>query len=426
MEILIIFFLILLNGVFSMSEIALVSARKFKLENAAMKGNSNAVKALQLSENPNTFLSTVQIGITLIGILTGIYSGEKITVDVKNFISKIDFLAPYADSISVVAVLIVLTFFSIVLGELIPKRIGLMFPEKIAMIMAKPMSLISIITKPFIWLLTKTNNLVLGIFGLKDREEGMITEEEIKAIVKESAEGGEIMDIEHNIVERVFQLGDRKVESLFTHKSDMIFVDEADTWEEVQRKIGVEKHSAYPVTSENNTDKIVGILLLKDLIPVPELEGFSVRKHMRQPLFVNEHKLAYRLLELFREQKLHYAVVIDEYGATIGIVTMDDVLDALVGNVTENGQEEYNLQQRSDNSWLVDGQFSIIDFVQKMDLQEQIDYRGKFNTVGGMLMTHLHHLPEVGEVVTIEGYSYEVIDKDGQRIDKILVTKLSE
>ena len=211
MEILIILFLILLNGIFSMSEIALVSSRKFKLEAAAKKGNSNAKRALALAENPNTFLSTVQIGITLIGILMGIYSGEQITEDVTAFFSNIQLLAPYADSISVAVVLIILTFFSIVFGELIPKRIGLMFPESIAMLVARPMTLISIVTKPFIWLLTKTNNLFLNMFGLKDQKDGIVSEEEIKAMIQESTESGEIQEIEHDIVSRVFALGDMKV-----------------------------------------------------------------------------------------------------------------------------------------------------------------------------------------------------------------------
>src|SRR5215204_4434913 len=250
MEILIIVFLILLNGIFSMSEIALVSARKFKLESAAIKGNKNAKKALELSGNPNTFLSTVQIGITLIGILTGIYSGEKITEDVKSTIVTIPFLTEYAHSVSVALVLIVLTFFSIVFGELIPKRIGLMFPESIAMLVARPMTLVSKITKPFIWLLTKTNDLFLSIFGLKNRKEGIVSEEEIKAMVQESAEGGGIQEIEQDIVHRVFALGDRKVSELMTHRSDLVYFDINDNLDTIKKKAESEAHSVYPVVDK--------------------------------------------------------------------------------------------------------------------------------------------------------------------------------
>ena len=231
MEILIILFLILLNGIFSMSEIALISARKNRLEMAAKKGNKNAKAALDLANSPNKFLSTVQIGITLIGILTGIYSGDKITTDVQNFVASFEALSPYANSIAVGIVVVTLTFFSLVLGELLPKRIGLNFPETIAKGVAYPMKFVSIITMPFIWLLTTSTDFLLKIFQIKPTADGKVTEEEIKAIIKEGTEVGEVQEIEQDIVERVFHIGDRKVNSLMTHRSDIVYLSLEDSKE---------------------------------------------------------------------------------------------------------------------------------------------------------------------------------------------------
>ncbi len=266
MEILIIIFLILLSGIFPMSEIALVSSRKFKLENSARKGNSGARKALELANNPNRFLSTVQIGITLIGILTGIFSGEKITDDFRTLIETVYFLQPYAQTIAVTIIVISVTFLSIVFGELLPKRLGLMFPETIAMLVAQPMTIISIITKPFIWLLTKTNDLFLRIFGLHNRKEATVSEEEIKAMVEESAESGEIQEIEQDIVHRVFALGDRKVSELMTHKNDLVCFNINDDLVTIKQRAQIEAHSVYPVYKKTMED-LVGIVSVKDIFP---------------------------------------------------------------------------------------------------------------------------------------------------------------
>jgi putative hemolysin len=420
MELLIIFFLILLNGVFSMSEIALVSARKFKLESAARKGKSNAKKALDLSNNPNTFLSTVQIGITLIGILTGIYSGDKITEDVKAGVARVEFMAPYADSISVALVLIVLTFFSIVLGELIPKRIGLMFPEKIAMTMATPMTFLSIVAKPFIWLLTATNNLILGLFGLKNSKEGIISEEEIKAMVQESAEGGVIEEIEQDIVHRVFALGDRKVSELMTHRSDLVFFDITDSFELIKTKVSAEPHSVYPVV-DRSFDHPLGIVSVKNLFSQDlQQDDFDLRKYLRQPIVVHGARPAYKLLEDFKKEKTHYAFVIDEYGVVEGMISLDDILDALIGNVTEDPESAYRIIKREDGSWLADGQFPFFEFLEFFDLPRDTP-SGDYNTIAGLFMSELDHMPVVGEKIVWNGMKMEVVDMDGRRIDKMLI-----
>jgi putative hemolysin len=424
MEIIIIIALVLLNGIFSMSEMSLVASRKFKLDQEKKKGRSGAKTALELSENPTKFLSTVQIGITLIGILLGIYSGENLTNDVIEFLNGFEFLKPYSKNLATVSIVVIITFLSILLGELLPKRIGMTFPEPIAIILSKPMKILSVITSPFVWLLTVSNNVLLTLMGIKKTSETSVTEEEIKSIIKESAEGGEIQDIEHNIVERVFELGDRKVNSLCTHRSEIVYFTLQDSWEEIKQKINQEKHSAYPVCKNNNLDEVIGIALLKDLFSPSTLENFQIKDIVKKPIFINENTYAYNVLEIFKKEKLHYAMVLDEYGTVVGIVTMDDVVDALVGNVTENDQDEYQLTQRNENSWLVDGQYSLIEFVKYFQLYVDEEIIDKYTTVSGLFIYNQTTMPEVGSKVIIENIELEIIDKDGQRIDKILINKL--
>jgi putative hemolysin len=423
MEILIILALVLLNGVLSMSEMSLVSSRKFKLESSKKKGSTGAKAALELSENPTRFLSTVQIGITLIGILLGVYSGENLTTNVANFFAQFEPIKPYADPIATGVVVVFVTYLSIVLGELLPKRLGMTFPEPIAIALSKPMKILSVITSPFVWLLTFTNDILLTIMGIKKTTDSKVSEEEIKSIIKESAEGGEIQEIEHNIMERVFELGDRKVNTLFTHRSEIVYFTTNDTWEEIKNKINQEKHSAYPVSKSNNLDDIIGIVLLKDLFTPATDKDFDITDYIKKPIYLTESAYAYRVLEQFKAEKMHYGIVIDEYGTTIGIVTMDDVVDALVGDVTENDQDEYQITQRDENSWFVDGQISIIDFIRYFDIELHENYQSNYTTVAGLMIYKSNRLPNIGEKVIVNNYELEVIDKDGQRIDKILVTK---
>ncbi|HTF28778.1 MAG TPA: hemolysin family protein [Flavitalea sp.] len=421
MTILIIIFLILINGVFSMSEIALVSARKFKLESAAKKGNSNAKRALALANNPNTFLSTVQIGITLIGILTGLFSGDTLTLSTQIALEKISLLAPYAKTLSVVVIVIAITFLSIVFGELIPKRIGLMFPEAIASAVARPMTFISVVTKPFIWLLVKTNDLFLGIFGLRYQKEGIVSEEEIKAMVQESAEGGEIQQIEQSIVQRVFALGDRKVTQLMTHRNDLLFFDISDSLESLKAKAAEEAHSVYPVV-QKNLDKLLGIVSVKDIFPKDfSTKPFNLSDFLRQPLMVHENTSAYKVLDKFKENKIHYAFVVDEYGIVQGMVSMDDIVDALIGDSSEYNQNEYQIVKRDDTSWLADGQYPFFEFLHFFDISQEENH-GDYNTLGGLILYQLNHMPLTGEKVKWKEFIFEVIDMDDNKIDKILIT----
>lgn len=423
MEILIILFLILLNGIFSMSEIALISARKNRLETAAKKGNKNAKTALDLANSPNEFLSTVQIGITLIGILTGIYSGDKITKDVQNFIAGFELLKPYSQSIGVGIVVVILTFFSLVLGELLPKRIGLNYPESIAKTVAMPMKFISKLTMPFIWLLTTSTEFLLKIFQIKPSADGKVTEEEIKAIIKEGTEVGEVQEIEQDILERVFHIGDRKVNSLMTHRNAVVYLSTDESFEEIKSKILNELHSVYPVCKEN-LDEVTGIVLLKDLFQGLEKKNFNIDKIKQEPVYIIEHTSAYKALENFKKTKVHQALIVDEHGVFQGIITLNDILEALVGDAADFYEDEFKISSREDGTWLVDGQYSLHDFLTYFDMDDVLgDY--EVTTVSGLIITELGNIPKTGDKLIWNKLEFEIIDMDGVKIDKLLVKTIT-
>lgn len=407
-----------------MSEIALISARKNRLETAAKKGNTSAKTALDLANSPNKFLSTVQIGITLIGILTGIYSGDKITTDVEAFFATYSITFPYAHSLAVGVVVVILTFFSLVFGELLPKRIGLNYPETIAKSVAVPMKVMSIVTAPFIWLLTTSTDFILKIFKIKPTADGKVTEEEIKAIIKEGTEVGEVQEIEQDIVERVFHIGDRKVNSLMTHRKSIVYLALDESYEELKAKILDELHSVYPVCNEN-LDEVIGVVLLKDLFANIEKGDFNLQKIMIDPVYFIEHTSAYKALENFKKSKIHYALVTDEYGVFQGIITLNDILEALVGDAADFSDEEYQLLAREDGTWLVDGQYSLHDFMTYFDLDDMLnDY--EVTTVSGLIITELGSIPKQGEKLIWNKLEFEVMDMDGVKIDKILIKAITE
>ena len=407
-----------------MSEIALISARKNRLETAAKKGNKNAKAALDLANSPNEFLSTVQIGITLIGILTGIYSGDKITTDVQNFVATFEAFSPYSNSIAVGIVVVVLTFFSLVLGELLPKRIGLNYPEGIAKAVAYPMKIVSTVTMPFIWLLTTSTDFLLKMLQIKPTADGKVTEEEIKAIIKEGTEVGEVQEIEQDIVERVFHIGDRKVNSLMTHRSDIVYLSLEDTKEEIKAKVIDELHSVYPVC-EDNLDNVIGLVLLKDLFVSFESGAFDLKSITREPVYLIEQTSAYKALENFKTSKLHYAFVVDEHAIFQGVITLNDILEALVGDASDFDEDEYKLVSNEDGTWLVDGQYSLHDFLTFFDLDELInDY--EVTTVSGFFITELGNIPTQGEKIIWNKLELEALAMDGAKIDKVLIKQYKE
>lgn len=419
MELLLILILILLNGIFSMAEIATVSARKSKLDAAAKRGDKSAKLVLETMQAPNRFLSTVQIGITLIGVLTGIFSGEKMTDDLAGFFRRFTTNEQNAHALAVTSVVVIITFFSLVLGELVPKRIGLANPEGIAKTMARPMRIISQITSPFVWLLTFTSDMLIKVLGIKSSPDSKVTEEEIKAIIQEGTEGGEVQEIEQDIVERVFHLGDRTVSSLMTHRNDVIFIDIHDSHEEVREQVEKEIHSVYPVFDEER-EQVLGVVLLKDLFRTINLPDFSLKDLLLKPQFLLENISAYEALVHFKETKTHYGIITDEFGQTQGIVTLNDLLQALVGDFNDFYAEEFEFVQRADGSWLIDGQYPIAEFFRHFNLEDQLsDF--PFTTLGGLVFNESRSLPETGQVVTWLNFELEVVDMDGARIDKVLV-----
>ena len=423
MEIFIILFLILLNGIFSMSEIALVSSRKAKLEIAAKNGKKSASEALELANSPSRFLSTVQIGITVIGILTGIYSGDTFKGYLIPFLEGMGLATYYADNVAVAIITVIVTFLTLIFGELVPKRIGMAAPEDIATIVVRPMNILSRIASPFIWLLSKSSDLIFKIIGLKENDNS-VTEEEIKNIIQEGASDGTIEEIEHEIVQNVFQLGDRKITSLMTSVNDISYLDLDDTPGENREKIIEKRHSIYPVCKDGIND-IKGLLYIKDLL------GKSLDDELRNPepllrpaLYIAENNHAYQVLEKFQEERIHFGVIVDEYGSVVGIVTMNDILDALVGDISETNEFEYDIMEREDGSFLIDAALPFDDFLSEfdIDLPNRKEYSG-FDTMGGFALHILKEIPTTGEKFYWQDFVFEIIDMDKNRVDKMLVSK---
>ncbi|MDH6534528.1 HlyC/CorC family transporter [Parabacteroides sp. 52] len=420
MEIVIIVGLILFNGVLSMSEIALVSARKSRLEIEAKKGNTSARTALQLANEPDRFLSTIQIGITLVGILTGLYSGEAFAADWATLIAEISILQPYAFFIAKTTIVVVVTYLTLIFGELVPKRIGMGLAETVSKAIAKPMNLLSMLASPFVWLLSKSTTGVVQLIGIHDSEANRVTEEEIKAIVKEGLDGGEVQEVEQDIVERVFNLGDRNVGSIMTHRSDLIWLDVADPVETIRMKVQENLFDIYPVASKK-LDNLIGVVSLKDLFLHIDEPSFSLQQVFRPAEYLPENQSVYNALAQFKQQRVKYGIVTDEFGGIQGIVTMKDILEGLIGQMPEVG-EELEIIERSDGSWLVDGQLSFYDFLAYFDLEELYSDHD-YNTLSGLILEILEHVPHTGETLMWMHFLLEIVDMDGARIDKVLVYK---
>lgn len=423
MELLIILCLVLLNGIFSMSEIALVSSRKSRLEAASRNGDASAKAALKLANSPNRFLSTVQIGITLIGLLTGMYSGDNLTSDLEVMIAAIPFLNPYSHTLAVGTVLVGITYLSLVLGELVPKRLGMANPEAISKFMAMPMNLLSKITAPFIWLLSFSSDLIIRLLNIK-QSENAVTEEEIKSLIQEGTSGGVFEEIEQEIVHNVFQLGDRKVTSLMTNRQEIVWLDVEDSVEENRAKIFESRHSIYPVCRDT-VDDVVGLVYVKDLIARDLDEQLAnLAAVVREPVYLPESNRAYQALEKFKEQKVYYGIIVDEYGGMLGVVTLHDIMDALVGDISEENEEDSEIVKREDGSFLIDAQIPFDDFVQYFEINMQDADRKEltgFNTLGGFVLHILEDIPKTGEKFTWKHFDFEVVDMDRSRIDKLLV-----
>lgn len=406
-----------------MSEIALVSARKARLESQAEKGDLKARKALELSNTPEKFLSAVQIGITLIAILTGVYSGERFARYIQPSIEKIGFLRDYADTIATTIVVIIVTFLTIIFGELIPKQIGLLRAEMISKAVAGPVNFFARITHPIVWLLNRISYLFFRIFNIKRSKDDAITEEEIKTMITEGTEAGTIDEAEQQIIERVFHLGDRNITSLMTHRSDIIWFNFDDNEDKIKEKILQETHSAYPICNET-IDNIVGVVSIKDLYVSPDDVYF---KDLMQPaLFIPENNSPYQVLEKFKESKIHSAFIVDEYGSILGLITLNDILEAIVGDINQPDVDDYEMRKRDDGTYVVDAQMPFYKFLARF---EKTDWMNEgehdFDTLAGFILHQLERIPKPGDKLEWKGFTIEVIDMDSHRIDKVLVT-LSE
>ncbi len=420
MEIFIILVLILLNGFFSLAEISLISSRKVRLEAQAHKGDKKAKKTLGLINKPDVFLSTVQIGITLVGILTGIFSGDQIKKDFADILGKVEFLKPYSQTVATIVIVIIIMYLSLVLGELVPKRIGLTNPEKTAKMVTAPMQFIITIAKPFIWILNKSSKIIIKLLGIREGD-SQISEEEIKAIINEGTEQGTIEQAEQQIITRVFSLGDRTITSMMTHRSDVVWLDVNTSVDSVKKDF--ELHSVYPV-SENNIDQIKGVVFIKDLFAAPS--GTKVGDIAKPVMYVPENITAYHLLEKFKKSKIHYAIIVDEYGTLQGIITLHDILEAIVGEMAEADDTDIDIVKRDDGSYIVDGQMPFYDFLSHFNIEwsdEEKDNNEEYDTVAGFILHRLEHIPVVGEKLIHKDFTFEILDMDGHRIDKVLAIR---
>lgn len=418
-DILIIFLLVFLNGFFSLSEVALISARRSRLQGLAKAGNTAAIKAIKLQENPDLFLSTCQIGITVVSILTGIYSGERLADDFAALLQDWGVQANYAPTTSKTIIVIIATYLQVELGELFPKRVGIDLADSIALRVSSLMMFLAVISKPIVWFLSKNNLVLSKAFRLRAQDQ-RVTEEEVKSIIEEGTRSGEVQEVEQDIMERVLVLGDRRVESLMTHRSDLVTLDADMTSAEVEAVINDEPYANYPVI-DGSLDELVGIISLKQLVLIIRTENFSLRKACTPPLYFPESMTAYKALEEFKLQHANCAIICDEFGSPVGILALKDILEALVGSIDEP-QEQPDIIERADHeSWIVSGQCPFYDFLEYFDAEDY--FTDDFSTLGGLILEELEHIPHVNEIIEWKEFTLQIVEMDDMRIDKVLVKR---
>ena len=409
-----------------MAEIAMISSRKSKLNAEASNGDKAARAAVRISSDPDKFLSTVQMGVTLVGILTGIFSGDSLARDFASLLTSLGIGAGTASVLSKGIIVFIVMFLSILLGELIPKRIAMSNPEKVAKALAGLMRFVSWTASPVVWLLAKSTALCAKALGIKERE-SKVTEDEIKSIIEEGKDEGEVSPVEQDIVERVFTLGDLSVSTIMTLRDDIVWLDLEMTEDEIIKTIESTIFEQYPVV-DGDIDHVVGVLSIKDYVTALRKDNhLDLKKMMKEAHYVHENMSIYTVLEYMKSERIHRALVCDEFGGLEGIISLKDIFDALVGNMApqELMKEPDIIARKDGEGWLVDGQCSIYDFLSHFNLGENMeDY--DFSTVGGLLLENLQHVPKSGEKTEWQGFSFEVADMDGARIDKIIVKKLPD
>ena len=426
LPILVILLLIVVNGIFVMAEMAVVSSRKPRLQQFANEGSHGAQRALDLATNPDRFLATTQIGITLIAILTGAIGERTLTEHLSSRLQTMPRLAGYSGSLAFLIVVMSITYVSLVIGELLPKRLALRNPERLAAAMSGFVNFVSKACAPAAAFISGSTRAVLEALRLQPSEQPPVTEEEIKVMMEQGTEAGVFAEAEHDIVKSIFKLGDRAVSALMKPRREVVWLDLDDPFVENQKKLASSLYSRFPV-GQGSLDNVLGIVLTKDLL-TRCLAGskMDLKERLRPPLFVPEGLPALKLLELFKKSRTHMALVVDEYGGVEGLVTINDILEDLVGDVASvDMPEERPVVKRPDGSLLIDGKVQIDDLKEVLNIGKlPNEDSGSYQTLGGLVMLQVGRVPVTGDVFEVEGYRFEVVDMDGKRVDKVLVSKV--
>jgi len=423
-EVTLIFLLVIANGVFAMAELAVVSSRKARLRQKAEEGHRGAGVALELAEKPDDFLSTVQVGITMIGTLAGAFGGATVAEKFAIYLKEFPAIAQYADSIAITVIVLLISYFSLILGELVPKNLALSNPEKIAGMLAPPMRLLARAGSPFVRFLTFSTRVVMKLIPVKASTDAPVTEEEIKVLLAQGTEHGTFEEAEQEMVAGVFRLGDRRVMDLMQPRGKVRCLDVEEAWAVNREVLRNSAFSRYPVI-EGDLDRVIGVVHVKDLfLLLDNAQPLDLRSIARAPLLFPEGTPAFDALERFQESGQEMALIIDEHGSVEGIVTLTDLMEGVLGDMRGPGDDtRAKAVEREDGSWLVDGHLPIKEFLEEVGLKEVPGEEDGFTTVGGFVLAHLRRIPAPGDHCIVEGWRIEVLDMDAHRVDKVLVTR---
>jgi putative hemolysin len=420
LELAIVLGLILLNGFFAMAEMAIVSSRRIRLQQMAEHGSRGAAAALGLADNPSRFLSGVQVGITLIGILSGAYGGATLGARLGTVLDQIPLIHPRGQEVAVALVVVAITVLALIVGELVPKRIALVDPERIATKVARPMQILVVAARPLVWLLEKTTAVMLALLGIAETARHRMTEEEVKLAIAEGTEAGVIDAVEEEMIHGVLALADRSVASVMTPRPDVYWIDLDDDPQIIAREVADCPYSRLVVARGGDIGKPLGAIQKKDLVgDLLAGGGLQIERHLREPIYVPETLPVLRVLETFRSVAVHMGFVIDEYGDFLGVVTLVDVMEAIAGDMPQEHGESEDIRQRPDGSWLVDGRVAIEDVVQRLGLQP---VNADYHTAAGLALDRLARIPDAGDTFDLDGWRVEVLDMDSKRVDKLLFT----
>ena len=429
MDVVLLVLLVLLNGVLAMSEIAVISSRKSRLQKLADDGSPGAQSALDLSNEPSGFLSTIQVGITTVGILSGAIGESALADPLTRWLLEFVPLEPYARGLALTLVVVGLTYFSVVVGELVPKRLGLLAPEAIAAMIAAPMNMLARITRPVVWLLSSSSSVLLQLIGARDRGDPPLTNDEINVLMEQGAEAGVFHESEQAIVSNVLRLDEQRIGAIMTHRNDIFVLDLDQPEEDIRNRLAESPYTRI-VVCRDGLEHIVGILRTADLLKLALAgEKLDVVRFLRPPLYVPEGVTTTHLLESFRKARQQCALIVDEYGELQGLVTLTDVLTSIVGDLpSSDTPEEQDIVERADGSWLIDGSVAIERLKSVVKIEEELpgEDENAFNTLGGLVMFVLGRIPVVADQFEVTGYRFEVVDMDKNRVDKVLLSKISQ